>query len=979
MLDRGQVAGETPNLAARLQGVAEPGQILIADNTRRLAGHAFEFEVLGARELKGFPDRVPLFRVASERDVESRFDATRGKSLSQFVGRNSEIGILLDRWELAKSGQGQAVFVSGEAGIGKSRLVEALTERMQDEPHESIRLQCSPYHATSALYPVILRLSRSVGLATDDDAATRAEKLDRLIAKYRESPGDVRPVYDELLSLDLGDRSKLADLSALQRKELTLRTLANRVFLAAKQAAVLLVVEDAHWIDPSTSELLRDIVLRIHASPIYVVMTHRPDWSADWAQDLSQVTTVAVGRLTSEQMRLFIQSILGPVSARLVERIAERTDGVPLFAEELTRSILESGTDANENIEIPDSLQGSLMARLDRLSGPSREVAQIASVIGREFDRSLLAQAAALDAPMLGDALRQLLAAQLVVMGGTSQQSLLFRHALIQDAAYQSLLTRKCFHYHDRIANAIVQSHPDIADTQPELIARHYTEGRREDLALPYWKKAGERALERSANYEATDHFSNALALAERLPDGPGRHIETLAARLRLAESLINVGRFKDAATHYLIAADQARGANDTDSFVRAALGYDSAQFLLGMPLDRSVALLTEAEAKIARDNDKQRCLILSGLARAHLLLGDAQKSESFEGRGTELARRLGDRRSLFDLFFNRFLVSRQIMSLSDAQRRLREASELVELSQSVNDDGIKGRALSLDAYISAELGDRARVNRSLAAVSELGEVRQHLNLQWVSRHGAAMLAILDGNFAAAEDFAKEALKLGRLILGDQVEGVYGIQMFSIRREQGRLAEVAAVVKRLIDEKPDQKAWLPGFALIAADLGFEEPARRRLRELAETGFDMPFDAKRSTSLSYVAEVAFLLGDSGAAERLYELMSVYRHMTITAGIVTVCYGAASRYLGMLATTLGEFDKAEAHFEHALEMNERIGARPWLAHSKAEYALLLRRRGARGDSERAEALANEAWEIAAELDMVLLKRRLQPRVH
>jgi class 3 adenylate cyclase/tetratricopeptide (TPR) repeat protein len=815
VLDRGQVAGETPNPAARLQGAAEPGQILIADNTRRLAGHAFEFEALGARELKGFPYRVPLFRVASARYVESRFHSTRGRSLSQFVGRNSEIGTLLDRWELAKSGQGQAVFVSGEAGIGKSRLVEALMERLQDEPHEPIRLQCSPYHATSALYPVIQRLSRSVGLVMDDDAATRAEKLDRLIAKYGEASADVRPVYDELLSLDLGDRSKLADLSAPQRKELTLRTLANRAFLAAKQAAVLLVVEDAHWIDPSTNELLRDIVLRIHASPIYVVMTHRPDWSADWAQGLSHVTTVAVGRLTNQQMRLLIQSILEAVSDRLVDRIIERTDGVPLFVEELTQSILESGTDVNENIEIPDGLQGSLMARLDRLSGPSREVAQIASIVGREFDRSLLAQVAALEARTLDDALRQLLAAQVVVMGGSSRQSFLFRHALIQDAAYQSLLTRKRLHYHHAIAEAIVDSHPDIVATQPELVARHHTEGRRDDLALPYWKKAGERALERSANYEATDHFSNALALAERLPDGPERRIETLAARLRLAEALTKGGRFKDATTHYLIAADQARESNDTDSFVRVALGYDAAQFNSGMPLGQSVALLTEAEAKIARDNDKQRCLILSGLARAHMLLGDAQKSESFHRRGTELARRLGDRLSLYNLFLNRFLVPRQIKSSSDAQSRLSEVSELVELSQSVNDHGINGQALCLDAYVSAELGDRARVNRSLAAVSELGEVRQQLTFQWVSRHGAAMLAILDGNFAAAENFAREGLRLGRLILGEQVEGVYGIQMFSIRREQGRLAEVAPVVKRLIDEKPDEKAWLPGFELIA--------------------------------------------------------------------------------------------------------------------------------------------------------------------
>jgi tetratricopeptide (TPR) repeat protein len=543
---------------------------------------------------------------------------------------------------------------------------------------------------------------------------------------------------------------------------------------------------------------------------------------------------------------------------------------------------------------------------------------------------------------------------------------------LIQDAAYQSLLMRERVHYHHAIADAIIASHPDIVATQPELIARHYTEGRRDDLAFPFWMRAGEKALEQSANYEATDHFSNALAIAERLPEGPERSTETLRARLRLC-------RFKAATTHFLMAAEQTREANDVASFLRVAFGYDAAQFLSGMPLDQSIAFLTEAESKIALDDDVQRCQILSRLARAHLLVGDVENSETLYRRGTELARRLDDRRSLFTLFANRFFVPRQVASLTDAQSLLSEASELVELSRSINDDEVKGRAISFDAYVAAELGDRARLNRSIAELGEIGDVRQRLHIQWISRHGAAMLAILDGNFAAAEDFARESLRLGRLTVDDQADGVYGIQMFSIRREQGRLAEVAPVVKRLIDEKPNEKTWLPGFALIAASLGFEEPARRRLRKLSETGFDFPFDAKRSASLSYVAETAVLVEDTDAAERLYELMSVYRLMTVTAGIVTVCYGAASRYLGMLAATVGEFDEARAHFEHALELNERIGARPWLAHTKAQYALLLRRRGRRGDSERAETLANEAWEIAAELDMALLKRRLQTRIH
>ena len=977
-LDRGQVAGETPNLAARLQGVAKPGQIVIADNTRRLAGHAFEYKDLGTRKLKGFPDRVPVFRIVSERVVESRFDATHSEALSQFVGRNNEIGTLLERWELAKGGHGQAVLMGGEAGIGKSRLLEALVRRLQDEPHELIRLQCSPYHVASALYPVIQRLSRVAGLTAGDDVEARVEKLERLLALYGEEPTEVGPVYAELLSLDLGDRFKPIDLPAQQRKELTLRTLANRVFLAAKRAPVLLVIEDAHWIDPSTNEFLGETVSRIHAVPIYVVVTHRPNWSADWAGGHAHVTNVAIGPLTKQQMRQLIESMLGSVPDRLVDRIAERTDGVPLFVEELTRSILESGTSTHENIEIPDSLQGSLMARLDRLPASSKEVAQVASVIGREFDCSLLAEVVALSGSALDGAVRKLLAAQLVVIGGMSDQTLLFRHALIQDTAYQSLLSRKRRQYHQAIADTIVKSHPGIVATQPELVARHYTDARRADLALPYWKKAGERALERSANYEAVDHFSNVLAVVEGLPEGPNRDRQLLAARLRLAEAMREAGRAAAAIEHFHTAAERARAMADIPSFVRAALGYEDALWIAGVPLDPSIAILREAESVVAPDDDRLRCLILTRLARAHLLLGETGRSKSFDRQAAVLARRLDDRQSLFYLLVNRFIVPRPIRSPQEVQGRLAELDELIELSQGLKDEESM-RAHSMNVYISAELGARARMDQSVAALVEQGDVRQRRHTQFVARHGEAMLAILDGNFSAAETLAQQGLQLGRQIHGEQVEGLYGVQMFSIRREQGRLAEVAQVMKRFIDENPDQTTWLPGFALIATELGFEEPARRRLRELAETGFEMPRDAKRSTSLSYVAEAAARLGDAEAAARLYELMSVYQHMTITAGIVTVCYGAASRYLGMLAATLGEFDKAEAHFEHALDMNARIGARPWLAHTKAEYALLLRRRGGKRVSERAEVLANGAWEIAAELDMVRLKKRLQPRVH
>ena len=619
------------------------------------------------------------------------------------------------------------------------------------------------------------------------------------------------------------------------------------------------------------------------------------------------------------------------------------------------------------------------MARLDRLPASSKEVAQVASVIGREFERSLLAEIVALSDSALDAALRNLLAAQLVVIGGMSHQSLLFRHALIRDTAYHSLLSRKRRQYHQAVADTIIKSHPDIVATQPELVARHYTDARRADLALPYWKKAGERALERSANYEAVDHFSNVLAIVEGLPEGPDRDRQMLAARLRLAEAMREAGRAADAIEYFRTAAELARAMADIPSFVRAALGYDDALVIAAVPLDPSIAILREAESIVASDDDRLRCPILTRLARAHLLVGEAGRSESFDRQAAVLARRLDDRESLFDLLFYRFMVPRPIRSPQEVQGRLAELDELIELSQGLKDEEARVRAHVMNIYIAAELGERARMDQSVAALVELGDVRQRRHTQFAARHGQAMLAILDGNFSTAETLAQQALELGHQTHDGRADGLYGVQMFSIRREQGRLAEVAQVMKRFIDENPGETTWLPGFALIAAELGFEEPARRRLRELAETGFEMPRDAKRSTSLSYVAEVAVLLGDAETAARLYELMSVYQHMTITAGVVTVCYGAASRYLGMLAATLGEFDRAEAHFEHALDMNARIGARPWLAHTKAEYALLLRRRGGKGVSERAEVLANEAWETAGELDMVRLKKRLQPKVH
>jgi tetratricopeptide (TPR) repeat protein len=382
---------------------------------------------------------------------------------------------------------------------------------------------------------------------------------------------------------------------------------------------------------------------------------------------------------------------------------------------------------------------------------------------------------------------------------------------------------------------------------------------------------------------------------------------------------------------------------------------------------------------KIDPNDQRLRCQLLSRLARAYSYIGDSKNSAKCNKEGVNLARRLGDKTSLFELSVLPFLTPTPVKSVAEANDRTARIDELKRLSAGINDDDARGRALALDVYVSTELGNRARADRAVDGLEELGTLRQRLNILWLARHAQAMMAILDGRFTTAEALAGEARSLGRQTHGAEVEGVYGMQMFTIRREQNRLTEIAPVMKHFIEENPDETTWLPGFALVAADLGYRDAAQRRLSELARIGFAMPLDAKRSASLSFISEVAVSLGDTEAAQTIYDLMLVYKEMTITAGVATVCFGAASRYLGMLSAALGDFEKAAEHFEHALEMNAASGSRPWLAHAQAEYSNLLLKIGSRKAIARAMSLSEQAWATAAELDMVRLKKRLQPTLH
>jgi class 3 adenylate cyclase/tetratricopeptide (TPR) repeat protein len=974
------VAGHTPNLAHRLQEKAEPGQIIIAEATRRLIGETFVVEDLKAFNLKGIDQTVRAFRILRERQVDSRFEAIHGASLAPFIGRVHELGILLERWELARTDQGQAVFVSGEAGIGKSRLIQVLAEKAAEKPHQLLRLQCSPYHQNSAFYPVIERLSRAAGFAADDTAEQRLGKLETLLTQNQEDVPSVCAVYAELLSLDTPARYPKLELPPQKLKDLTLQTLVSRLTLMSKRMPVLVIIEDAHWIDPSTSELLERILARIPDLSAMVVITHRTEWSAPLAAGYSHATTIAISRLSRPQIRELVHAIIGcKPDIRLINDIAERTDGVPLFVEELTRMVLERGPDLPAIWdEIPATLQGSLMARLDGLSPAAKEVAQIASVIGREFGHDLLKQVTRLDDDPLNDALRDLTRARVIVTSGLSTSVYWFRHALIQDVAYQALLTSTRRECHKRIAEILAAKHPDVTETQPELIARHFSEADLPERALPLWEFAAERALARSANFEAVEHCGNALGLIEKLHDSELRSRESLRAQLLLGRALGNVGRMRESMHHLRLAADLARDQGEVSAFVTAALGFDDGRFLSNEPSRDSITLLEEALSLMGKDL-RTRCQITSQLARAYLILGDSKASKKYSRLAAGQARRLDDRTSLFNLLVNNFLVPVSSQPEEHFRDWRAQIDELCRLADELDNDDARGRAFSIDVYVSAEFGDRARMDNALDRLSQLGEVRQRLLTQWIARHGRAVQAILDGDFAGAERHAESALALGRRTHGEEVEGVYGIQMFTIRREQARLAEVAPVIKHLVDEDSSQTTWKPGFALIACDLGYKAPAREILDELADRDFAFDRDAKRSMILAYLAEVCAAVEDQARAELLYELLLPFRSKTITVGITTVCYGAADRYLGLLASLLEKWQAAEEHFDAALEINEKMRARPWLAHAQYDFATMLRGRGRRDDPRRGDQLLKESLEAAMRLDMIALKQKIQGRLH
>ena len=799
------VIGETPNVAARLQALARPGQVVVGPLTRALLGEAFACEDLGAQSLKGLAQPLRAWRVVRERDEEGEQDWHRGGGKSQLVGRNEELGLLARSWQASRSGHGQVVLIQGEAGIGKSRLVEALREQAANDEHAWVATRCSPYHTNSSLHPVIEHLKRVMAWAPDDDEPTKLGKLESALAQQTLPLEQAVPLYAELLSLPLPEgRYASLPASTEEVREQTLDALVAWLIEEAERRPVLRVWEDLHWADPTTLALLALCIEQSPTVSLMNVLTYRPDFVPPWSMR-SHMTPITLGRLERAEVQALIVQRAGgkAMPDEVAAYVVDKTDGVPLYVEELTKAILDADFVLEDGgryrlarslsgVAIPPTLQDLLMARLDRLP-TVREIAQLGSILGREFAYEMLQAIASLETVALQDGLDRLVDAELLYQRGRRPNAkYVFKHALVQDAAYQSLLRRTRQYYHRQVGELLESRYPDIVRTQPELVAHHYSRAEEHAKATRYLMHCAERSAAMHAHAEAVAALEQARTHASQLPEGE-RDRTLLALAVRQAHSLHFLGRREaivelllahraslarvgdpalaaelhfwlgfahgwlghrqEAAESLLESLDEARAAGDKAIMGRVHRALATECVYSGKPLSEAIAHARDAASLLRDANDT------FWLAQALFTLSYCCTFAGDFGQALDAARELavlGDANSIGRARANAAMAA----GLARATRGEGEAGiELCTQAQRISPDRFE------TAFILACLGkahlEARHTARAVAALREAVEVADQVRSLQFRAWFRTMLSealLLDGDASGAGVVAGEAL-----------------------------------------------------------------------------------------------------------------------------------------------------------------------------------------------------------------------------
>ena len=629
--------GETPNIAARLQTLAEPNTVLISESTRHLVSATFDLQGLGPQELKGITEPVRAYRVLAAKSAGSRFEAAHAGTLTPLVGRSSELRLLLDRWEKVKEGDGQVILLSGIPGVGKSRLLHELKSHVEEEPHILLHHQCSPYHNQSAFHPVIEQIEQAAHLIAREADADKITKLQAYLPRSTNSSIEPLLLIANLLSISTENQQHLSELTPQQIKNRTISTLVDLLLAFSVQRPTLCIFEDAHWLDASTLELLELMISRIAHARVLLIVSSRPEFRPTWLAH-ANVSTHSLTRLSQAEVKTMIRDLLrgGNMPQKLVDQIIEKADGVPLFIEELTSSTLSAPlretlghTEQPASLRVPETLSDALMERLDR-AAPSRRVAQIAAVIGREFSDDLLSAAARIDEEDMQSALSLLEKADIIYRVGISPfVRFAFKHVLLRDAIYDSLLKSKRQQIHADIAAILVHDFPKLVENQPEVLALHYQEASNHQMAIRYWFESGQRALAHSANVEAIANFRKALQLLNALPETPERIKQEIDIQLALGIPLIAVRGYTAAETReaFSRARTLCLRLGDIPEYFQALFGLWGNHWMCGKN-DEALRMADEFLSRSRALSDPVLLMVANRVMGSTLLtLGDFQSS----------------------------------------------------------------------------------------------------------------------------------------------------------------------------------------------------------------------------------------------------------------------------------------------------------------------------------------------------------------